>query len=68
MIHTYRKWKDWEVFYVASYDEEEFSYYCEAPYFEDSWHFEEDYVLQNSEPANIIDVLLYKREKLLYKI
>lgn len=67
MLHTYRKWKDWKVFYLESYDKEEDMYYCEASYYEDSWHFEEDYILKNSKPATILDIIKYKAEKLLYK-
>jgi len=69
MIHTYRKWKNTgEVFYLATYDKEDNNYYCKAPYYEDSWIFETDYIKQESIKASILDILKYKIEKLLYKI
>lgn len=67
LVWTYRKWKNTkEVFYIES--EYDWDYYCEAPYYEDSWYFESDYVLKESEEASMVDILKYKAESLLYKI
>lgn len=68
MIHTYRKWKDWETFYIESYDEEDNDYYCVAPYYEDSWHFDSEYILEESGEANLFDIIKYKYECLIYKL
>jgi len=70
LIWTYRKWKDtWETFYISdSYrDDEDYMMYCEAPYYEDSWYFESDYVLKESKKASMVDILKYKLECLKYK-
>ena len=65
LIWTYRKWNDWQICYIDSYTDEG-SLYCESPYYEDSWCFEADFILENSVEANIDDILQYKKDLLKF--
>lgn len=68
MKNTYRKFKDGEVVYLEDYDKEDDTYYCEASYYEDSWVYDREYLIENTTKASILDIVKYKIAKLLYKL
>lgn len=70
MKWTYRKWiGTLEVVYVSEVDNDdmETSVYCEATRYENSYRFEYSYVLLNSHPASILDIIKYKINRYLYE-
>ncbi len=60
MLKTYRTWKDTkETFFIADIDLDDMDMFCEAPYYEESYWFDEVFIKKESREATKLEILDY---------
>lgn len=63
-IWQYRTFSNWEVVLLKSYDEE-FGFFCQAVWYEDSYHYDKKYLKKNSKPSTWDEIKQYQEQILL---